>query len=199
MNEVLAGLVDVERTDGGVTLTRQLYDQLRATMLSGAWPPDHRLPSSRDLARQLGVSRNTVSGVIDQLAMEGYLDVAQGRRPTVAASAATKLVGGNAVARHARKPRYTSRWAERLRKADWPFQEGPARPLAPAHADARTFPHDVWARCLRRAARHAPRAPRRSTVCRCAPPCSAIWSSIAGCTPRRDRSSSCHPPSLRSN
>lgn len=157
MSKVLAGLIDIARSGSGATLTRQLYDQLRATMLSGAWPPGHRLPSSRELARQLGVSRNTVSGVIDQLAMEGYLDVAQGRRPTVAASAVAKLVGGNAVARHARKPRHTSRWAELLRKAEWPFQEGPARPLAPAHADARTFPHDVWARCLRRAARHAPR------------------------------------------
>ncbi|QDM31804.1 PLP-dependent aminotransferase family protein [Tardiphaga sp. vice352] len=154
MGDILAGLIDVER--GDVTLTRQLYDQLRATMLSGAWPPGHRLPSSRELARQLGLSRNTVSGVIDQLAMEGYLDVAQGRRPTVTATNASKLVGGRTIARQSAKPLHASRWGERLRIADWPFREGPPRPLAPAHADARAFPHDIWARCLRRAARHAP-------------------------------------------
>jgi GntR family transcriptional regulator/MocR family aminotransferase len=156
MGEIFAGLIDVARTGSDLPLTRQLYDQLRALMLSGTWPTGHRLPSSRELARQLGVSRNTVSGVIDQLAMEGYLDVAQGRRPTVAASAAPKLVGGGTIARYATKPLRVSRWAERLRGAEWPFREGPPRPLAPAHADARAFPHDIWARCLRRAARHAP-------------------------------------------
>jgi GntR family transcriptional regulator/MocR family aminotransferase len=156
MGEILAGLIDVARSGHDATLTRQLYNQLRATMLGGAWPPGHRLPSSRELARQLGVSRNTVSGVIDQLAMEGYLDVAQGRRPTVAGSAVPRLIGGKAIARHAARPLRISRWAKRLRHADWPSQEGPPRPLAPAHADARAFPHDIWARCLRRAARHAP-------------------------------------------
>ncbi|HEY8334681.1 MAG TPA: PLP-dependent aminotransferase family protein [Tardiphaga sp.] len=156
MGEILAGLVDIARSGNGATLTRQIYDQLRATMLSGTWSPGHRLPSSRELARQLGVSRNTVSVVIDQLAMEGYLDVAQGRRPTVAASTATKLVGGSVIARLRAKPPHVSRWAERLRTSEWPFQEGPPRPLAPAHADARAFPHDIWARCLRRAARRAP-------------------------------------------
>jgi GntR family transcriptional regulator/MocR family aminotransferase len=49
-----------------------------------------------------------------------------------------------------------SRWAERLRKADWPFvNEGEPRPFLPGLADARAFPHDIWARCLRRAARNA--------------------------------------------
>src|SRR5450631_4217471 len=68
----------------GKTLTRQLHDQLRRTILAGSLPPGYRLPSSRELARQLKISRNTVAMVIDQLAMEGYLEVTQGRRPTVA-------------------------------------------------------------------------------------------------------------------
>ncbi|MEH2470188.1 GntR family transcriptional regulator/MocR family aminotransferase [Nitrobacteraceae bacterium AZCC 2161] len=157
MGELLAGLIDVELQSGGnATLTRQLYDRLRATILTGALPPGHRLPSSRELARQLGVSRNTVSFVVDQLVMEGYLDVAQGRRPTVAAAANAGLVAGRQISRGGPRTLRTSRWAERLRKADWPFvMEGRPKPLAPAHADARAFPHDIWARCLRRAARHA--------------------------------------------
>jgi len=106
---MLAGIIDVERISGDAPLACQLYDQLRATMLSGAWPIGHRLPSSRELARQLGVSRNTVSGVIDQLAMEGYLDVAQGRRPTVAASDAPKLVGGKTTDHPTSEPLSVSR------------------------------------------------------------------------------------------
>jgi GntR family transcriptional regulator/MocR family aminotransferase len=154
MSEILSGLIDLSRRAGaGETLTQQLYDQLRAAILSAALPPGHRLPSGRDMARQLGVSRNTVCGVIDQLAMEGYLEAARGRRPTVAAPVETKLISGKRIQRSSGAGSRLSRWAERLGKIDWPFREGPTRPLAPAHADARTFPHVIWARCLRRAAR----------------------------------------------
>ncbi|MET0969610.1 MAG: PLP-dependent aminotransferase family protein [Tardiphaga sp.] len=153
MSELLSGLIDLARdAHGRETLTQQLYDQLRAAILAAALPPGHRLPSSRELARQLDVSRNTVSGVIDQLAMEGYLEVARGRRPKVAPPVATKLISGTRVQRGTGAGPRLSRWADRLGKADWPFREGPARPLAPAHADGRAFPHVIWARCLRRAA-----------------------------------------------
>ena len=157
MGEFLSGLIDIElKAQGAWTLTRQLYEQLRAAMLAGALPPGHRLPSSRDLARQLKVSRNTVSLVIDQLAMEGYLEIARGRRPTVAAAATTRLLSGRATSRRPCASLRVSRWAERLRKADWPIMhQGEPRPFLPGFADARAFPHDIWARCLRRAARDA--------------------------------------------
>jgi GntR family transcriptional regulator/MocR family aminotransferase len=156
MRDALSGLIDVElRPRSGETLSRQLYNQLRNAILKGLLPPGHRLPSSRELARQLKISRNTVSSVIDQLAMEGYLDIARGRRPTVAASRPS-LVPGKANARKASAKPLMSHWGERLRKADWPVNnEGAPRPLVPGLADAREFPHDLWARCLRRAARGA--------------------------------------------
>ncbi|WPO38954.1 PLP-dependent aminotransferase family protein [Tardiphaga sp. 42S5] len=158
MGDILAGLIDIARgSESGETLTRQLYDQLRAAILSGALPPGHRLPSSRDCALQLGLARNTVSVVIDQLAMEGYLDVAQGRRPTVAAAERKALLTGGNIAAKKAKPLGLSRWAERVRKSDWPFiHKGRPQPLATVLADSRLFPHDIWARCLRRAARRAP-------------------------------------------
>lgn len=159
MSEILSGLIDLARgKDDGATLQRQLYDQLRTSILSGALPHGHRLPSSRVLAQQLGISRNTVSGVIDQLAMEGYLTVTRGRRPVVAAQLGAPLMTGAQVRSQNAKPPQLSRRGERLRRADWPFREGPPRPLAPAHADARLFPHDIWARCLRRAARRLPQS-----------------------------------------
>jgi GntR family transcriptional regulator / MocR family aminotransferase len=157
MGELLSGLIDVElpRTSGK-TLMSQLYDRLRGAILAGALPPGFRLPSSRDLARDLKISRNTVSFVVDQLAMEGYLDIVRGRRPVVAAATKTELVIGS---RHPGRPSATlriSHWATRLRKADWPIVDrSTPKPFVPGLADARAFPHDVWARCLRRAARHA--------------------------------------------
>ncbi len=158
MDDILTGLIDIEYgSASSETLTRQLYNQLRASILNGALPPGHRIPSSRECARQLGIARNTVSAVIDQLAMEGYLDVAQGRRPTVAAAEDKLLLAGRSIARKKPRPLPVSHWAECVRKSDWPFlNSGPPRPLATVLADGRLFPHDIWARCLRRAARRAP-------------------------------------------
>jgi GntR family transcriptional regulator / MocR family aminotransferase len=154
MREVLSGLVDIERAaEAGDTLTRRLSHELREAILKGALLPGRRLPSSRELARQLKMSRNTISSVIDQLAMEGFLDVAQGRRPVVTAQRAPLLRGKSAAAKPA-PPLRLSQWAKRLQKSDWPIKDRePPRPFRPGFGDFREFPHDLWARCLRRAAR----------------------------------------------
>lgn len=47
---------------------------MRRLVLSGGISPGSRLPSSRDLARQVGVSRNTVLAAYDQLTAEAYLE-----------------------------------------------------------------------------------------------------------------------------
>ncbi len=45
---------------GGAPLHRQVYRELARLILAGRLSPGSRLPSSRDLARELGVARNTV-------------------------------------------------------------------------------------------------------------------------------------------
>src|SRR5258708_26728043 len=157
MSGFLVGEIDFDLHSGpDKPFTHRLYDRWRGSTLGGALPPGYRLPSSRDLARELNVSRNTVSFVVDQLAMEGYLDVAQGRRPTITAVSKTRLVFGRETSRRSPATLHISRWAHRLRTADWPFvNEGQPRPFLPGLSDAREFPHDSWARCLRRAARSA--------------------------------------------
>jgi GntR family transcriptional regulator/MocR family aminotransferase len=57
----------------GVTLTRWLYDEIRAAILSGRLQRGSRLPASREFAAQQGVSRHIVVNVFDQLIEEGYL------------------------------------------------------------------------------------------------------------------------------
>jgi GntR family transcriptional regulator/MocR family aminotransferase len=52
---------------------RQLYSRLRTMIEERALAPGSALPSSRALALDLGVARNTVLGVYDQLVTEGYL------------------------------------------------------------------------------------------------------------------------------
>ena len=54
-------------------LHRQLYEALRRALLDGKLAAGDRLPSSRDLAQDLDLSRNTVVAAINQLSVEGYL------------------------------------------------------------------------------------------------------------------------------
>ena len=53
---------------------RQLYDDLRRAILSGAAAPGSRLPATRQLAGKLGISRTSVVGVYEQLLAEGYVE-----------------------------------------------------------------------------------------------------------------------------
>jgi GntR family transcriptional regulator/MocR family aminotransferase len=158
MVDLLLGLLEVSsRSDQ--SLTGQLTVRLRQLIADGRLSPGQSLPSSRTLARSLDVSRNTVSYAIEQLAAEGYLRTSQGRRPIVAAglSPASARPPSKTRKQDASLPRL-SPWARDLHRAHWPpIYEGRPRALQPGLADEREFPHDVWGRCLRRAAGKAPR------------------------------------------
>ena len=58
----------------GAPLYRQLYDELRTAILSGQLRAGTRLPSTRELASDLSVSRNTVMNAFEQLLAEGYVE-----------------------------------------------------------------------------------------------------------------------------
>src|ERR1700728_4379264 len=51
-----------------------LYEAVRADILGGRLRPGARLPATRDLARQYGLSRGTIVNAFDQLASEGYVE-----------------------------------------------------------------------------------------------------------------------------
>jgi GntR family transcriptional regulator/MocR family aminotransferase len=67
------------QTDLATPIYQQLYDYLRAAILSGQLAMGTQLPSSRALADELGVSRNTVLSAYDQLFAEGYLEAVGGK------------------------------------------------------------------------------------------------------------------------
>lgn len=58
---------------GRQDLAGQIYRQLRSAILDGRLAPEARLPSTRDLAAQLGVSRKTTLEAYERLTAEGYL------------------------------------------------------------------------------------------------------------------------------
>jgi GntR family transcriptional regulator/MocR family aminotransferase len=53
---------------------RWLYEALRAAILEGRLRPGARLPGTRDLASQYGLSRGTIVTAFEQLKSEGYVD-----------------------------------------------------------------------------------------------------------------------------
>ena len=59
-------------------LHRQIYDQWRDGILSGRFGTGERIPSTRELAELLRVSRSTVTTAYDQLTAEGYLQAERG-------------------------------------------------------------------------------------------------------------------------
>jgi GntR family transcriptional regulator / MocR family aminotransferase len=56
------------------SIFRQLYNELRRLILSGAAAPGSRLPATRSIAARLGVSRTLVVSVYEQLVAEGYVE-----------------------------------------------------------------------------------------------------------------------------
>ncbi|MFA7403414.1 MAG: PLP-dependent aminotransferase family protein, partial [Pelobacteraceae bacterium] len=75
--------IDIERTSP-VPLIRQIYSGIRAQILSGVLSSGYRLPSSRELAGQLGVSRNVVMEAFDMLYSEGFTTARHGSGTFVA-------------------------------------------------------------------------------------------------------------------
>ena len=66
-----------DRSSGEV-LAVQLVRRLRTAIESGFFPASSRLMPSREFARRLGLSRNTVTSALDQLVAEGYLEARVG-------------------------------------------------------------------------------------------------------------------------
>ncbi|GIJ61173.1 MocR-like pyridoxine biosynthesis transcription factor PdxR [Virgisporangium aurantiacum] len=77
-------LVTIDRTGGG--LRTQLEEQLRTAIRTGRLAADEPLPSSRELARTLGLSRGLVQDCYAQLQAEGYLTSRAGSATRVAAT-----------------------------------------------------------------------------------------------------------------
>jgi GntR family transcriptional regulator/MocR family aminotransferase len=135
MNRTSSRELLVALDHGGGPLHAQVEAQLRAAVRAGRLAAGERLPSSRALADQLGVSRGVVVEAYGQLAAEGYLAVRPGAAPRVAA-AAVAAPGAGAV-RTAARARYD---------------------LRVGTPDLALFPRVAWAAAQRRALREVPDA-----------------------------------------
>ncbi|MGH9233034.1 MAG: GntR family transcriptional regulator, partial [Acidimicrobiales bacterium] len=68
-------------------VSKALFDQIRDAVVSGRVAQGDRLPPSREIAGQLGISRHTVTTVYGRLVAEGYLEGRAGGGTFVAPTA----------------------------------------------------------------------------------------------------------------
>lgn len=129
---------------GSGTLSDRIYAALRERIVSARLVAGDRLPPTRTLAEELGVSRTTVVAAYDQLAAEGFV---QGRTGSgIYVSEIGEVENIAAV----KRIRTTGQRESRHRR--------PHRPFLPGQPDLRLFPHRHWARSVARVARMDPRA-----------------------------------------
>ncbi|MGH2909271.1 MAG: PLP-dependent aminotransferase family protein [Solirubrobacteraceae bacterium] len=125
-------LLSLER--GPVALHEQLERALRDAVREGRLRAGARLPSSRSLSAELGISRGVVTAAYDQLVAEGYLQTRQGAPVRVA----------DGVRAHAPRPPAP------------PLVDRFAYDLTPGLPDLLGFPRERWLRSVRSAWREAP-------------------------------------------
>ncbi len=122
---------------------RQLHECLRHSIRSGTLGAGTRLPASRTLAQELGVSRNTVLYAYDQLSTEGF--VLPDRRGTVVAPLAALAVPARAA------PPLRSRLSRRAQGQPLLPDAELSAAFAPGVPALGSFPTTLWRRLLDRA------------------------------------------------
>jgi GntR family transcriptional regulator/MocR family aminotransferase len=145
-----------------LALHRQLYDRIREAVLTGNLPAGTRLSSTRSMAAELGVSRNTVMAAFSQLLAEGYLQGKLGSGTYVTRTLPDETLRARRTAATSERPpptdrgRTLSRRGQRLISA----RVTAARRGAPIAFRAGTpaideFPLELWSRMLARRWRDA--------------------------------------------
>ena len=143
--------------DGDGALFRQVYRALRSAIVEGDFAAGSRLPATRDLASELGVSRATVLLAYEQLGDEGYVAGRQGSGTYVQGAAGPEPVARRAPASAPRLSAFGATLVERRRL---PLESAYAAARSPLRWDFRygmpsldDFPMETWRRCLGRSAR----------------------------------------------
>ena len=138
----------------GVPIFRQIYDGLRRAILDGRLRPGQRIPSTRSLAVDLGVSRLPVLNAYEQLLHEGYLVGRTGSGTFVTREIPDHLLRSRTI-RRLTPPSRPGGIRERAAPnqpspTSWSFPVVPFQIGLPA---LDLFPHAAWAKLVARHAR----------------------------------------------
>ena len=153
----------IVRLEGDGTLAQRLYRGLRGAILDGRIAPRSRLPSTRSLAKELGLSRNVVLAAFDELIGEGYVSARVGSGTYVSGSMPDVVAPRPPASGPAPSPAPVVRLSAQAQRAlslrsfpvpgtspqgrwlPWDFRYGQSAP--------EDFPHALWSRLVARRAR----------------------------------------------
>ena len=155
-----------DRTVSHVPLHRQICEKMRLAILSGELHAKSRIPSSRALAEQLGVSRMTVVNAYEQLFAEGYLEGKIGAGTFVAAALPEELLLAPKIrtvktamfSRELNLSRQGRRIAQDFDDVSLEQTANKFVPFQNGLAALNSFPFDTWARIAARQHRQTPAA-----------------------------------------
>jgi GntR family transcriptional regulator/MocR family aminotransferase len=138
---------------------RWLYTALRTEILEGRLRPGARLPGTRDLASQYGLSRGTIVTAFEQLKAEGYVDGSVGSGTFVSKVLPEDLLEVRRKAAappraQQRPPRSVSEYGRRVRPFPV-FEIRPARAFRANLPALDLFPMTLWAQLTARRLRRA--------------------------------------------
>lgn len=123
-----------------VSLARQIYQALRAQMTEGLLKPGEALPSTREIAKHLAISRNTAYEAYEMLSAEGFITSRQG--------SPTRVVDGLFLEKAAPV-------MEQLVNTE-PPADGYLADFRTGQPDLRRFPRYQWLQLLRKSVEKFP-------------------------------------------
>jgi len=145
-----------------ISLQAQIFDQIKHAILAGRLKPGTRLSATRVLAKELGVSRNTVLAAFDLLIAEDYIAGQPGSGTRVTNALPQDLLSTRKLAGKAAKSTILAGKQSRLsthlsgtgsQNRHHPFGLRAFRPGLP---DLENFPFQLWSRMIGRFWRHPP-------------------------------------------
>ncbi|MGY8900991.1 MAG: MocR-like pyridoxine biosynthesis transcription factor PdxR [Flavobacteriales bacterium] len=147
---LLQGLT-LERSSG-VPLYKQLETGLRKLILSGTLRARQKLPSTRELAGEIGISRITIKSVYEQLVAEGYVQATSGSGTFVADGLEIEVSPqvGRLPDEVPRKINLTDR-ARSISSTNASVRQGKTEPFRPGVPALDLFPIKPWNKYLREA------------------------------------------------
>jgi len=146
---LLLATLEIHRSSK-IPIYRQIEDFLRQIILSGKMLPNQKLPSTRELASELGVSRITIKSVYEQLISEGFVQARTGagtfvseglesETPIVPAlDTDDKVISSNSL----------SSAALRIAQSQASTRYGSIMPFRPGVPALDKFPLKRWKRCF---------------------------------------------------
>ena len=151
--------------DPNLTLYQALYAHMREAILSGELKGGLKLPSTRTLANELNISRNTVLNAYRQLLTEGYLEARAGSGTFVAdvlpetlltAPRQSKPKAAPAQKTDSPRVRFSEHAQAQIAIAQPPSNGKLPRPFLAEAPALDVFPFKLWSRLVVRQARRLP-------------------------------------------